>query len=305
MIKEKTRIWTVREVMKFAIDHLQRQGIDHARLNAELLLSHALDCQRIELYTNFDKPISQEELRKFRGLYERRLNREPLQYIVGSTSFMGLQFNVDPRVLIPRPETETLVEQVMIRCSQSQSQKPITIVEVGTGSGNIAVAIAKYVKNALVTSIDPSKDALEVAKDNAVRHHVDERILFREMNVFEPLDQLLLKRFDMLVSNPPYIAKDEWDHLQTEVRRYEPSNALTDGQDGYEFFRRIIELAPYLLVDHGTVLFECGDRQSETIRGMMEEARFSEVSVIADLQECPRVLVGNCRARGRNVAVSN
>ncbi|MGB2869203.1 MAG: peptide chain release factor N(5)-glutamine methyltransferase [Bacteroidota bacterium] len=305
MIREKTRVWTVRELMKFAISHMHRRGFEDARLNVELLLAHALSCQRITLYTNFDKPVSKEEMKKFRSLYERRLNREPVQYITGSTSFMGLSFSVDPRVLIPRPETETLVEQVMLQCGSLEARKSISIVEIGTGSGNIAVALAKYVKNAAVTSIDNSSGALEVARQNASTHGVLEKITFEQMDTFEPVDQLLRKRFDILVSNPPYIPKDEWDQLQMEVRRFEPTGALTDGNDGFEFYRRILELAPYLLVDHGMVLLEVGDGQAEAVRQMMLTAGFSRCAVVTDLQNVPRIVTGACRSRSRNLVISN
>lgn len=305
MLKEKTRVWTVRDLMKFAISHLQRRGFEDARLNVELLLAHALGCQRITLYANFDKPVSAEELKKFRTLYERRLNREPVQYIIGSTSFMGLSFLVDPRVLIPRPETETLVEQVMLQCGNRDNRKPIPIVEIGAGSGNIAVSLAKYVRNATVTSIDNSPGALEVARHNASTHGVLEKITFEQMDAFEPVDQLLRRRFDILVSNPPYIPKDEWDQLQMEVRRFEPTGALTDGNDGFEFYRRILELAPYLLVDHGMVLLEVGDGQAEQVRQMMIRAGFARCTVVADLQNVPRIVSGACRSRSRNLVISN
>ncbi|OYV85737.1 MAG: hypothetical protein B7Z63_05055, partial [Ignavibacteriae bacterium 37-53-5] len=152
-LQQESRTWTIRDLMKSAIDHLQRFGFDEARLNVELLLSYALHCQRIQLYTHFDKPIDQEELQTFRGLFERRLRHEPVQYIVESAGFMGLQFAVDPRVFIPRPETETLVEQLLLNCGREQNPQPVAILEIGTGSGNIAVAAAKFLRHAEVTTI--------------------------------------------------------------------------------------------------------------------------------------------------------
>lgn len=305
MLQEKTRVWTVRDLMKFSIDHLQRRGFDEARLNVELLLSHALKCQRIQLYTNFDKPLTPEELKVFRSFYERRLNREPVQYIIGSTSFMGLQFQVDTRVLIPRPETETLVEQVMFVCQRISPSQAISVIEVGTGSGNIAVALAKFVKNAVITSIETSAEALEVARLNAESHNVQDKITFEHIDVFEPVDQLLLRRFDILVSNPPYASKDDWEHLQQEVRKFEPRVAVSDWKDGYEFYRRLIELAPYLLRDGGTMLFEIGFGQSETIVRMMQQAGFFDCSVVPDLQAIPRVVIASCNATTRNKGFAN
>lgn len=305
MLQEKTRVWTVRDLMKFSIDHLQRRGFDEARLNVELLLSHALKCQRIQLYTNFDKPLTAEELKTFRSLYERRLNREPVQYIIGSTSFMGLQFQVDTRVLIPRPETETLVEQVMFVCQKLAPSQAISIIEVGAGSGNIAVALAKFVKNAALTSIETSTEAIEVARLNAEFHGVQDKITFEHIDVFEPVDQLLLKRFDILISNPPYASKDDWEHLQQEVRKFEPRVAVSDWKDGYEFYRRLIELAPYLLRENGSMLFEIGFGQSETIVRLMQQAGFFDCSVVPDLQAIPRVVIASCHAATRNKGFSN
>src|SRR5512135_376802 len=142
MIQQKVRVWTIRELMKFAIDHLEKLGFGETRLTVELLLSHALGCQRIQLYTSFDKPLSKEELAKFRALYERRLVYEPVQYIVGTSNFMGLQLRVDPAVLIPRPETETLVEQAMLVCRDIDQNRGVSVIDLGTGSGNIAIAVA-------------------------------------------------------------------------------------------------------------------------------------------------------------------
>lgn len=305
MLRQKTKVWTIRELMKFAINHLRRCGIPEARLNVELLLSHALQCPRIELYTGSDRSLTSGEMSAFRSLYERRLNREPVQYIVGSASFMGLQFKVDQRVLIPRPETETLVEQAMLVCKRATSEQPISILEIGTGSGNIAVALAKFVRRAQVTSIDMSGEALEVARLNAATHGVDGNISFEQMDVFEPVDQLLLRRFDILVSNPPYVPPAEWDNLQQEVRKFEPRAALIDMTDGNEFHRRIIELTPYLLRDGGFLLVEVGYGQSEHVIQMMQEAAFSDCSVVPDLQKVPRVVIASCRSKTRNPGFVN
>lgn len=300
MLQQETRIWTIRELMKVSIDLLQKKGFDEARLNVELLLAHALKCQRIQLYTGFDKPLTKQEMREFRTLFERRLNREPLQYIVGSAGFMGLQFRVDPRVLIPRPETETLVEQTMLLCNAIPERSKISILEIGAGSGNIAVSLAKYVKQASVTSIDISPQAVEVAELNAKVHDVTDRVEFRVLDVYEPVDQILLRRFDLVVSNPPYASADEWESLQLEVKKYEPRTATTDGRDGLDFFRRIIELAPYCLSDRGSVVFEVGYGQADAVRRMMSDSGFFNIYVVPDLQNVPRVVIGSCHSTTRN-----
>lgn len=300
MLQIATKHWTIRKLMKNAIRHLQSRDVPEPRLSVELLLSHALRCQRIELYTNFDKPLNRQELATFRTLYERRLAREPVQYIIGTAHFMGLPFVVDQRVLIPRPETETLVEQAMVRCNALDGEKMISILDVGSGSGNVAISLAKFVKRCLVTSIDNSERALEVARLNARNHGVEEKVIFQHLDAFEPVDQLLRRRFDLLVSNPPYISSLEWETLQPEVRDYEPREALCDGADGYELYRRLIEIAPYLLLDSGTILVEVGDRMAFSVFSMMHDAGFYDLSVVRDLQGMDRVVVGSCHSKVRN-----
>ena len=300
MLQQDTKVWSVRELMKVSIDLLQKKGFEDSRLNVELLLAHALKCQRIQLYTNFDKPLAREEIKEFRRLLERRLNREPLQYIVGAAGFMGLQFRVDPRVLIPRPETETLVEQVMLLSNRFAVGKTVSILEIGTGSGNIAVSLAKYLRQVRITSIDTSSEALEVAKLNAKVHEVTDRIDFRLLDVYEPVDQILLKRFDILVSNPPYVSNDDYEHLQLEVRKYEPRSATTDGKDGLEFYRRLLEIAPFLLSEGGLVVVEVGFGQAERVKSMMLESGMKDLDVVQDLQTVPRVVIGSCHAVTRN-----
>jgi len=305
MIQQKVRVWTVRELMKFAIDHLQKLGFDETRLTVELLLSHALGCQRIQLYTSFDKPLTKDELARFRALYERRLVFEPVQYIVGYANFMGLQLRVDPAVLIPRPETETLVEQAMLACKDFEDGRGVSAIELGTGSGNIAIALAKFVKHLSVVSIDNSQQALDLARENAASHRVSTTIEFSLMDMFEPVDQLLLRRFDLLVSNPPYISGEDWETLPTEIKRYEPRGALTDFKDGFEFHKRIVELAPYLLKNEGTILVEVGFGQSKHVCELMRGAGFRDVVSLPDLQGIQRVVRASCPSKVRGLVNVN
>jgi release factor glutamine methyltransferase len=292
MPEEKIRVWTVRELMKSAMEHLQQKGFDDARLTVELLLAHALDIQRIQLYLQFDRPLTTGELASFRMLFERRLKREPVQYIIGSTSFMGLHFAVDPRVLIPRPETETLIEQAMLMCQQYPNDTPIYILEVGTGSGNIAVALAKYIKQAHVTAIDISKEALMVAEENARRHSLESRIQFSLIDIFHRTDDVFRTRFDLVVSNPPYIPKDEWEQLHVEIRDFEPSMALTDGQDGFQFYHRIAGLVPEILKSGGALMVEVGYHQAEKVAHVLKHAGLNQLQITNDLQGIPRVVSG-------------
>ena len=292
MPEDKTRVWTVRELMKSAMEHLQRKGFEDARLNVELLLAHALDLQRIQLYLHFDKPLTPEELKQFRTLYERRLKREPVQYIIGSTSFMGLHFAVDSRVLIPRPETETLIEQTMLLCQRYPNDAPIHVLEVGTGSGNIAVSLAKYIKHAHVTAIDVSKEALIVAEENARMNSVDSQIQFLLIDVFDRVEDISRERFDLIVSNPPYVPKDEWEQLQTEVRDFEPSVALTDGKDGFEFYHRLIGIIADILKPGGGIMLEVGFNQAEKVARKLKKAGINQLQITNDLQGIPRVVSG-------------
>jgi len=294
MLEQETQAWSIRDLMKFTIDHLQRHGFDEARLTVELLLSHALQFQRIELYTHFAKPLSKDELKTFRRLYERRLAHEPVQYIVGTTSFMGLQFAVDNRVFIPRPETETLIEQVMMKCNQRAAGEEAHILDVGTGSGNIAVSLAKLMKKTRITAIDRSAEALEVARTNARTHGVTESIAFENASFFEPIESRFPQQFDFLVSNPPYVSIQEWQELDPEVRQFEPKQAVSDQNDGYEFYRRIGEVARQLVREGGWVIVEVGHGQAVRVSEIFREAAFEEISVVNDLQEIPRVVLGRC-----------
>lgn len=291
---QETQVWSIRELMKFSIDHLQRHGFDEARLTVELLLASALHRQRIELYTHFDQPLTKEELKAFRTLFERRLHHEPVQYIVGSTSFMGLQFQVDARAFIPRPETETLVEQTMLVCSKKPEKDPISILEIGTGSGNIAVSLAKLVRDVRVTTIDTNNAALELARSNASVRDCADRIVFQELSLFDELAEILPHPFDVLVSNPPYVSEEEWSHLAPEICEFEPKGAVTDSKDGYVFYRRIARIAPELVRKNGWVLVEVGQGQAENVKAIFSEGGVGKITVIPDLQEIPRVVMGMC-----------
>ncbi len=282
--------------MQSAIRYLTEKGFDEARLNAELLLSHALRLQRIQIYTNFDKPLDAEEVSVFRSFFERRLQHEPLQYIVGSTNFMGLQFTVRPGVLIPRPETETLIEQFVFECKNYPQEDPIEILEIGTGCGNIAVSIAKYIKNAYITTIDISETALELAWENARFHHVEDRIDFVHTDILRSIDIIKTKKYGFLVSNPPYVAEVEWKTLQPEIFRFEPHDAVTDHADGLTFYKRIAEISSDLLTDEGIVMVEVGCGQAERVKNILNQSAFREISIIKDLQSVPRVLCGYRKA---------
>jgi release factor glutamine methyltransferase len=193
----------------------------------------------------------------------------------------------------------------MLACKDLEQSRGASIIELGTGSGNIAIALAKFVKNASVVSIDNSQKAVDLARENAVSQNVASLIEFSVMDMFEPVDQLLLRRFDLLVSNPPYISADDWETLPTEVKRYEPKGALTDFKDGYESHQRIIELAPYLLKNDGIVLVEVGFGQSKPVCEMMRKAGFRDVVSLPDLQGVQRVVRASCPSKVRGLVNVN
>ena len=285
--------------MRTAITRCQKQGIDEARLTVELLLAHALRCQRIALYTDSDRQLRESEVHTFDELLGRRVRHEPLQYIVGSTSFMGLPFRVDPRVLIPRPETETLVEQVMIDMNSAFEQTAPQVLDIGTGCGNIAITLAKFIRRSRVTALEHSAEALEVARLNARVHDLESDVEFVFGDIFGPVEEILPGRFTHIVSNPPYESIDEWETLQPEVRDFEPRRAVTDEADGFRFHKRIAELAPALLVEDGRVFLEVGWGQAKEVRRVLAAHGAVETAVIPDLQGVPRVVTARFQPMSR------
>jgi release factor glutamine methyltransferase len=254
-------------------------------LHVELMLAHILGLKRLDLYLQFDRPLTPEERGKFRALFERRLKREPLQYILGRTEFMGLSLAVNRSVLIPRPETELLVECALESLKERPAQ-PAHILDIGTGSGNIAVALGTFVPEAVIVSIDTSADALRTAASNVADHGLA-NVSLLEADVFG--DFLPGRTFDMVVSNPPYVAREEYQSLQPEVREYEPAAAVTDGGDGLHVISRIVDIAPLRLRPGGMLLMEIGYGQAAQVHALLAAAGFVEIAVVPDSARIPRV----------------
>ena len=278
--------------MKVSIEFLTRRGIDEARLTVELLLAFALNCPRLQLYTRHDLPLSEDELNRFRSLVKRRLANEPVQYITGEAHFMGMQFAVDQRVLIPRPETETLVEQLIVWSKDQNVGHPLRLLDVGTGSGNIAVACAKFVPALHVVATDVNPVALDVARQNAEQHGVTDKIECVEWDMMRDPPAPWRSSFNAVVSNPPYIPLAEWESLEPLIRDFEPQRALTDGGDGLTFHRRLASIALGLLDGRGPLLLEVADGQANEVRRIMKELGADPVTVIEDLSRVPRVVSG-------------
>jgi len=286
---------TVLEVIQRSTEFLARKGVDSPRLQAELLLAHALKMPRMELYLNFERGLTPAELEILRELVKRRGQREPLQQITGSGWFCGLEIAVDRHVLAPRPETELLAErgwqflQGLVCQGQASPGAPPDALEFGVGSGCLAIALAVHCPQARVYGVEVSAEALHVARQNAARHGVSERLDFRQGDGFAVLPPGL--RAHLIVSNPPYIPSAELGSLAPEVRDYEPRQALDGGADGLVYFRRLAVEAPPFLGPGGRLMVELGDGQAEALRDIFASQNWIVETVQEDYTQRPRILV--------------
>jgi len=271
---------------------LSEKGIENARLNAEQLLRHTLDMNRVDLYLNQDRSLTQTEMSAFKGCLKRRAAREPLQYILGEAEFMSLPFVVDENVLIPRPETEILVEKTIEMCNEKFASKDrIEILEFGTGSGCISVSLAKYLANARITTLDISKDALRVAEKNAELNGLGDRIQFINQDfTSSKIVKYFPEKFHVLVSNPPYVSPADFEDLPEEIKNYEPAVALSDNQDGLSFYRKIAELSSELIKASGFLMLELGLGQMKEVKDIFLKTCFHHVNTFQDLNEIDRIL---------------
>jgi release factor glutamine methyltransferase len=278
--------WTVLSLLQWGSDYLKAKGFDEPRLTVDLLLAHVLSLPRLNLYLQFDRPLTADERARFKALFKRRLAREPLQYIIGETDFMGLRVRVTPDVLVPRPETELLAE-CAIEELKRRGDAGQEVLEIGTGSGNLALAIARFVPSAHILSIDVSAAALAVAGEN-LRMHGIQTVDLDEMDVFS--DRVLGRTFNLIVSNPPYVSLAEYAELQPEVRDFEPRLATTDEADGLRVIRRIVELAGLLLNPGGCLMMEVAYDQSRPVTGLLEMGGLKEIQWHDDHAGIPRVV---------------
>jgi len=284
---------TIRNILRWAIDILKNSNIESPNINAEILLAHVLSCDRIWLHTNPDKIIDDGDIGKYKKLINKRADRVPLQYITGHVEFMSLDFIVDKHTLIPRPETEILVETVLNKIKdRAPSDKTITIVDIGTGCGNIAISLAANLQNAQVYASDISRETLAVAGTNVRRHRVTDRVHLLHGNLFESLDGHLSKgNADFVVSNPPYVSKADLNKLEPEIKDHEPLKALVGGKDGICFYKQIIREAPGWLKPEGFLILEVGETQAETITKLIEtEGHFENIESTKDLQKIDRIV---------------
>lgn len=279
-------VWTVKRILDWTIPHLKSQGSDSPRLDAEILLAHARGCPRIQLYTNYDQPLTDTQRATMRDLVKRRSAAEPVAYLVGHREFFGLDFRVTKDVLIPRPDTETLVVDAI---EDLKPQAAPRVLDVGTGSGCIAISLAVNCSNAEVTAIDLSQAALDIAKANAETHNVAGRIRWLYGDLFSPLTAG--EKFDLIASNPPYIASAEIETLSADVRMHEPRSALDGGPDGLDIIRRFIAGAPRHLVSQGKLLIEISGEQADAVTQLLAaNGHFDDIVVLKDLAKQPRVV---------------
>lgn len=281
--------WTIGQLLKWTADYFHSHGSTSPRLDAEVLLAEAKGCERIELYTTYDQPAEESLRSRFRELVRRRAAGEPVAYLVGHREFYSTQFTVTPDVLIPRPETELLVMQLVEWIKALPSGTPVEIADVGTGSGVIAICAAKHIENCRVTAIDISPAALKVAQANAEQVGVSHRIRFVESDLFAAVPAE--DRFHFVASNPPYVSEAEMEELPDEVRRYEPGQALLAGPAGTEVIDRLIPQAAERLMEAGQLAIEVSPMISEAVQERLtQDDHFQDVAVTKDLAGLARIV---------------
>jgi release factor glutamine methyltransferase len=275
--------WTLLKMVKWGTDYFQKKGIDSPRLTIELLLCKLLNIQRIEIYTNFEKPLLDEELIKLKSMIKRRINREPLQYILGSVNFCGVNLFVNSDVLIPRPETEFLIETLKLQYSKDDE---LEILDIGSGSGCIPIALSKYFHKATILSVDISEKAIAVAKENAKRSGA-ENVFFERLDI---LTEKINSEFDIVVSNPPYISKEEYRNLQPEIINFEPDFALTDHGDGLKFYQRYADIFDDIVKQRGKMYLEIGYGQKKEIANIFR-MKDIHTDFLNDSLSIPRIAI--------------
>ncbi len=287
------KTWQIKDLLKVSTDYLKSKGIENPRLNAEVLLAHQLNLERIRLYLNFDKPLTGKELSGYRSLIKRRISLEPLQYITGTQEFWSLDFVVDRHVLIPRPETEIAVEQAIIlaKTIAQDGNQSLQILDLGTGCGAISIALAKEIPEALICATDISEKALNLARSNALKHDVSDRLRFLQGDLWEPFlnDGCL---FDIVVSNPPYVTSGEYNDLSPDIRDNEPRLALDGGEDGMYYIKKIIKGAHDFMNPGGWIILEMAPGQTQEALTIMDQTGdYEKMARIKDYSRSYRVVI--------------
>lgn len=279
-MQKQWKMMNINDILRYGESYLSAATVDF-KIDARLLLEEVLACNQVYLLLNKEVIVSASQEVLYKALLKRRELGEPLQYILGHQAFMGLDFLVEPGVLIPRSDTETLVEAIIERCGDKKR-----ILDIGAGSGAIHISLLHYLKEASAVAVDISSVALKISEKNAKRLGVLDRLRYIKSNVFENVSE----KFDVIVSNPPYIPTQVIDGLQKELF-HEPKIALDGGMDGYDFYRRIIIEAHQYLNEFGLIAFEVGHDQSRMVKQLLEEAGFIEIEIIKDLSQIERVVL--------------
>jgi len=281
--------WTTRQLLEWIAGYLGERGIDNPRLTAELLVAHVIDCERLRLYMEVDRPASPEELSRLRSLVKRVAGHEPVQYVTGEAWFYGRPFGVDRSTLIPRPSTESLIERV-INIARAEAVQPSQFLDIGTGTGVIAITLASELSSSRIVATDVDDAILDLAARNAARHGVDERVEFRTGPVYEPVEAD--ETFDVICANPPYIPDNEWADLAPNVRGHEPVRALRGGIDGLAVVRPIVEASPAHLRRGGWLFVEIAHASRDAALALVSGVSELEQSdVLKDHEGFWRILV--------------
>jgi release factor glutamine methyltransferase len=291
MARERAISPKISDLLAKSTAFLKKKGSSSPRLDAELLVGEVLGLSRIELYTNYDLPLNADEVDRYRELIRRRAEGEPVAYILGRAYFRNLLLKIDRSVLVPRPETEHVVEEALAFLMEGDGLKGAPrVLEIGTGSGAIAISLAAGFPDAEITAIDASASALLVAEENACRAGISNKIKFMKSDLFDALDPT--DTFDLIVSNPPYISDEEWLELPRDIREFEPHEALYGGPDGLEFYRRLAVEAPQFLRPQGCLILEIGYRQGQAVKELLERTEiFDKVEIKQDYAGHDRVVM--------------
>ena len=283
----------IKDLIRMGVKKLDGKKYSNPPLECVLLLAYLLDVDKTYIYIHNDEEVSSSVENKYFSLIDERRKGYPIQYILKEKEFMGISFYIEEGVLIPRPDTEILVQYVLDYIDEKYKERDIKIVELGTGSGCISLSIAYYKKNVFVYSVDIDKKANAVAEENSKRLKLSDRVKILEGDLFQGIKNMGLKNsVDIIVSNPPYIPEDEIFGLQDEIKKYEPLWALDGGEDGLDYYRRIIPQSKEYLKNRGILVFEMGFDQGRKIKELMEKGNFRNINILKDLQGLDRVITG-------------
>ncbi len=277
----------IKEILNRTDKFLSDRGIESSRLDAEVLLADLLDIERINLYVKFDYPLKSSELEEYRKRIKKRAKRIPTAYIIGRKEFMSLEFDVNKDVLIPRPETENLVEEIISYCRDNELQDA-QIIDIGTGSGAVAVSLAHYLPEAKVVGVDISKSAVKTARKNAKKFELEERLSIVHSNLLEGFIKRDIRGIDIVVSNPPYISDAEMEELPPEVKK-EPETALRAGREGLDFYKKLIPQSSKVLRDGGKIFLEIGSSQAEAVKELFAD-NWDNLKIIKDYADHDRIV---------------